>query len=188
MAESLITQLNTLGYNNFVGYHWNGRYGLLTLNIENNACMKCNNDAKFMYHSNMGDLEKTCGLYNCLAHMYTAHMTGDQCTLTEVGWVNKRKVHNKTISDNVRKTDEYEKNKMVEAAAEGGWKLAEVLYKCQHNRVVTDVFDGKMWWFYDGNTYVWRMDKSGMHIHDTLVKTPRGMHQHSVHNIDKSEL
>ena len=105
--------------------------------------------------------------------MYTVHMTGDQCMLTEVGWVNERKVHNKTVPGNVRNTDEYERNKMVEAAVEGGWKLAETLFKCQHNHVVTDVFDGKMWWFYDEKTFVWRIDRSGMHIHDTLVKTVR---------------
>ena len=173
MAESLIDQLNTLGYTNFTGSHWNGRYGLLQLSIEHDACMKCNKDTKFMYHANTGDLEKTCGSYNCPTHMYTVHMTGDQCMLTEVGWVNERKVHNKTVPGNVRNTDEYERNKMVEAAVEGGWKLAETLFKCQHNHVVTDVFDGKMWWFYDEKTFVWRIDKSGMHIHDTLVKTVR---------------
>ena len=98
--------------------------------------------------------------------------------LAEVGWVNERKVHNKTIPRNVRNTDKYEKNTMVEAAVEGGWKLVEVLYKCEHNHVVTDVFDGKMWWSYDENTFVRRLDKSGMHIHGTLVKTVRRDYGH----------
>ena len=52
------------------------------------------------------------------------------------------------------------------------------MFKCQHNRYLGDIYDGKFWWFYDEKTFLWGIDKSGLHIHQTLIDT---VHRDFVH-------
>ena len=34
-----------------------------------------------------------------------------------------------------------------------------------------DAFNGSSWWFFDPTRHIWRTDKSGAHIHETIIAT-----------------
>ena len=61
---------------------------------------------------------------------------------------------------------------MVELAHTRGLPMAHEIYKrhgdAGQDLYPTDVFDGSVWWFYDTHKHIWRVDKSGAHIHQTV--------------------
>ena len=174
-VSALLEPLKSLGYTNIKSVSLNNLHQVLTLNLEGDMCMQCNNETKFIFTMPSGQLEKTCGSYSCPAHIYTASKddTTDSYTITEVGWVDERKQSGAKIVGSIQNTKAYRTNAMIEAAVTCGIKLAKVLHLMQRNYddYPTDVFDGKYWWFYDAQKFIWVLDKSGTHIHQTIVES-----------------
>ena len=169
--------LKSLGHTNIKSVSLNNLHGVLTLNLEGDMCMQCNNETKFIFTMRSGQLEKTCGSYSCPAHIYTASKddSADLYTITEVRWVDERKQTGAKIVESIKNTKASQTNAMIEAAVTYDMALAEVVHVMQrnYNEYPTDVFDGKHWWFYDPQKFVRKLDKSksGSHIHQTTMES-----------------
>ena len=145
-----------------------GSHKIVTLELPD-ECLSvgCPRPVKLQWSVCRGVLEKGCGSYDCPCDEYAVQtdQQGD-ITLHHIAHHNHRMKVAKPAPQHIR-TD-LDDDPMIVAANEAGMKLAHMLKKL--NNPMTDVYDGKHWWYFkrEGGDGRWHIDKAGLHIHRTV--------------------
>ena len=171
LVGSIVKPLEQLGYIEFPDKTpcMIGSHQIVTIDLPFEC--RCGKTCKFQWSVQRKILEKGCGSYTCPSSEYAVQEEGDVITLHHIADHECRRRVVKPAQQHVR--TEVEDDPMMVAANEGGMKLAEMLKKL--NDPMTDVFDGKHWWYFKcvGGDGRWYKDKSGLNIHLTVNRTIR---------------
>ena len=176
---ALVECMTSHGYKEYEPkYHFNGRHSNITLTLSDNGCQTegCRRPNKILYNWKSGQVTKGCLDGACPAKIFAVELDEEGMTMSVLHYsdVDTRRstmtgvqhLHGPTVKEG---------NHMVELAHTRGLPMAHEIYKrhgdAGQDLYPTDVFDGSVWWFYDTHKHIWRVDKSGAHIHQTVYDT-----------------
>ena len=181
LLTGLVHTMSSYGYTEYEPlYHYNGRHQNVTLTLTDNPCVKCSEKSKICYSFRTGIVTKGCLGMTCPAVIFRVD-TDEMANLRVLDYETldtRRSAVNPHRQP--RGGDHRTLSSLCTIAKQRGLSLAVEIFK-QHQGGgggwgedgPTDVYDGTSWWFYDENKFIWRHDKSGTHIHETVVKTVR---------------
>ena len=154
-----------------------GKAGILSMYIDQACAGVCHGErgdygcpgkVRFIYSERSDSLKLCCGGPQCPAKLYAVEWNQDTgaVNLLEEGYT--QRLGQVEVPRLTQRVDSYASDEMMEAARQGDMKLAKVLRKLA-GEDCHDVYDGKLWWYFEEASHMWKMDKSGTHIHSSLV-------------------